>query len=488
MSETLKAIPFVGRSYELAQLNRLLRKKTASIATLTGRRRVGKSRLIAEFVNKQSHFWFQGLAPDKKTTAQHQRDHFASQLHAQGFPKVKADDWNDLLLLLAEKVVKQGRIILVFDEISWMGDKDPTFLSKLQSMWEQHFKKNHELILVICGSVSTWIEENILSSTGYFGRVSLRIHLEELPLSNCIQLLEKLGFKRSGLESFMILSVTGGIPFYLEQIDPAYGATENIKQLCFEDNALLVNEFKYIFHDLFGRRGDVFQKIVALLAKGPQESKLIAKQLHYARSGVLSSYLSELETAGFIDRDYTWLLHNGQESKLSKYRLRDNYLRFYLKYIDPNRNKIKRNYYKNIVIDTLPQWESIIGLQFENLVLSNRGLIQQALNINPQDIVADNPFFQKTTVKQKGCQIDYLIHTRYKTLFICEIKFTKNHLTTNIIKEVEEKINRLSLPRGYAVLPVLIYAGELSGKLEESDYFHQCINFIDFIKGAFQET
>ena len=132
-------------------------------------------------------------------------------------PEVKTDSWSKLFALLYERV-KRGRVIILFDEITWMGSKDPAFLSKLQHAWETLFKHNSKLILVLCGSVSAWIEKNILSSTGYFGRVSLKLTLEELSLPHCNKLLSQIGFQGSAYEKLILLSVIGGIPWYIEQI------------------------------------------------------------------------------------------------------------------------------------------------------------------------------------------------------------------------------------------------------------------------------
>lgn len=123
---------FVGREKQISSLKRLLKKKTASLVVVKGRRRVGKSRLIEEFGKGHCFYSFCGLAPTEKTTAQTQRDEFSLQLSNQfGLPQISSDDWSKLFMLLADKI-KSGRIIILFDEITWMGDKDPTFLSKLQ--------------------------------------------------------------------------------------------------------------------------------------------------------------------------------------------------------------------------------------------------------------------------------------------------------------------------------------------------------------------
>ena len=170
-------------------------------------------------------------------------------------------------------------------------------------------------------------------------------------------MLTNIGFKRSDLEKFMILSITGGIPWYLEQIDPDISAQENIKKLCFEPDGLLVDEFKYIFSDLFGRRSNIYKKIIKYLAKTPAEFEEIALGIKYEASGALSDYLNELIMSGFLKRDLTWFLKGGKESKLSKYRLSDNYLRFFLRYMSPKLDRIKKGQFMDIDLS------SFAGLQ-----------------------------------------------------------------------------------------------------------------------------
>jgi uncharacterized protein len=106
-------------------------------------------------------------------------------------------------------------VLLFFDEISWMGSKDPTFLGKRKNAWDLQFKKNDRLVFVVCGSASSWIEENLLSSTGFVGRISYRLTLEELPLPDCNRFWPD---SIATYEKFKILSVTGGVPKYLEEI------------------------------------------------------------------------------------------------------------------------------------------------------------------------------------------------------------------------------------------------------------------------------
>ncbi len=478
-----KTLPFVGREAELAALRRFLRKKTASLIVVKGRRRIGKSRLIEEFAKNYRFYSFAGLAPTEKTTAQSQRDEFARQLSEQtGLPEISADDWNKLFSLLWERV-RQGRVILLLDEISWMGSKDPDFLGKVKNAWDQKFKKNPELIIIICGSASSWIEENILSSTGFLGRVSYTLTLEELPLKDCSYFWPQIAQNISAFEKFKLLSVTGGVPRYLEEIDPNLNAEDNIRELCFRKGGILVDEFEHIFSNIFKHRSSLYREIVKSLVYGAKEAKQISKELQIELTGLLSEYLEELSLAGFIKRDYTWHIKTGHDAKLSKYRLSDNYLRFYLRYIAKYRTKIDRGNFEVKTVTSLPEWHSIMGLQFENLVLNNRVLIRQALGIYPENIISDNPFFQNPTLKQPGCQIDYMIQTKFDTLYICEIKFSRHPIGCEVIKEVQQKIDRLKRPKGFSCRPILIHVNDVSEEVRERDYFTAIVDMAEFFDG-----
>jgi hypothetical protein len=127
----MKSAPFIGREVEMRRLNGLVSKRSASLIVIRGRRRIGKSRLLSEFGKSIKSFFFSGNPPEPSTTAQSQRDVFARKLERAGIPVVKSDDWGNLFWHLSQRV-KKGRILIVFDEISWMGGKDPQFLGQLK--------------------------------------------------------------------------------------------------------------------------------------------------------------------------------------------------------------------------------------------------------------------------------------------------------------------------------------------------------------------
>ncbi len=472
---------FIGRQLELKRLLQLIQKNSASFVILKGRRRIGKSRLIQEFSKHFDHFYsFIGLPPEKNTTTSDQLDEFSRQISRE-FKTAKAhyDDWSDAFWAVGERV-QSGKVLIFFDEISWMGSKDRTFLGKIKNLWDLQLKKNDKLVFIICGSASAWIEKNILSSTGFVGRISLTLTLEALPLIDCDKFWPQ---NISAYEKLKVLAVTGGIPKYLEEINPKQSAEENIKKLCFIKGGFLVEEFRRLFSDLFIRETTYYKQIIKALATGAKESGKICEALNIKHHGRISEYLWELEQAGFIARDYTWNIKTGLDSELSKYRLQDNYLRFYLKYIEKNLAKINRNAFALKALISLPEWPAIMGLQFENLVLNNRKSIHNALELNPEEIICDNPFFQNKTSRMPGCQIDYMIQTRFNSLYICEIKFSKYEISAAVIAEIQAKIDALKYPKGFSCRPVLIHVNGVSREIIDSDYFAKIIDMSTLLSG-----
>lgn len=470
---------FIGRKKELASLELLLKKKSASLVVIRGRRRVGKSRLIKEFVLDKNSWIFSGLPPVPGITKQRQLDAFSVQLSQNlSIPKMQVSDWIEHFTFLGSQS-KGKKIIIVLDEISWMGSEDEDFLGQLKTAWDLHLSDNPDLIMILCGSVSSWIAENILQSTGFVGRISLNMVLDELSIKESG---EFWGTRRkiSDYEKFKMLSVTGGIPKYLEEIISSQSSDDNIQRLCFQPEGLLFQEFDQIFADLFSKKAATYGNVVKTLDHSSLSLEEISQKLGIEKGGYLSKCLDDLMLAGFIQEDCTWNLSTKCESNLKKFRLKDNYLRFYLRYIEPNKDRISKGIFESESFMYLPGWESVMGLQFENLVLNNLKKLLEILRINPSEVSNVGPFFQRKTQRMKGCQIDLLIQTRHNTLYVCEIKFSSSEVKSSVIEEMEKKIESLSVPKGVSVRPVLIHVNGVSQLIRESEVFNDIVDFSQF--------
>lgn len=478
--------PFVGREEYLGKLAAVWKRKRAALAVCVGRRRIGKSRLIQEFSSRHAeHFLeFQGLPPRKGQTNEDQLRHFAERLaeYMHLDEPVALKNWTQAFALLAQLIPSRGRTVVLLDEISWMGRHDRDFAGRIKDAWDTRFSTHPNVLLVLCGSVSAWIEQNILHSTGFLDRPTLRINLPELSLLESNTLVWAGKQRVSVLEKLRMLAVTGGVPRYLEELDPRQSASDNIQRLCFDPTGALfrnrdgLSEFELIFAEVFQSRARAYRAIVETLASGRRTLVEICHTIGRSRSGVLNAYFQDLELAGYLREEPHFSVGRG-ERKGSHYRLRDNYLRFYLKYIEPRRKAIAQGRFRVASLDNLPGWNAILGLQFENLVLNSQGLIEEKLGIAGK-VIQGGPYVQAATKRRRGCQIDLLLETEH-SLYVCEVKLKKS-IGAEVMAELTGKIERLVIPRSgrhLNVFPILIYAGGVDPAVRNTDFFHSVVDF-----------
>ena len=191
--------------------------------------------------------------------------------------------------------------------------------------------------------------------------------------------------------------------------------------------------------------------------------------------------MDNLVVAGFVVKESLWSFKTAKSLKQSLYRISDPYMRFYLKVIAPNLNPILEGGFDQIPLSTLSGFEAHMGLQLEALLLQNRPLLFEKLGISPVDIVRSGPYRQIKTTTQQGCQIDYLIQTKTNSLFICEFKFKRREVSSDIITEMQEKISRLKTPKGFSKVPVLFHLSGVASSIETNPYFYRIVDIVDFI-------
>lgn len=470
---------FIGRAEYLDDLESLWRKRTSSLVACRGRRRIGKSTLFREFARRTAEVYIEieGLAPTPGMTNEDQLAGFAESLARETSTPIQTfKNWLDAFFWLDQKIDEAKRTVVVLDEISWMGGYDKNFPSTLRKAWERYFHRHEKLILVVCGSVSAWIKRNLLDSTGFAGRFSRDYVLQELNLSECAAFWGEAASRLAPREILDVLSVTGGVPRYLEEIDPGLDANENIRRLCFMKSGVLYTDFDSIFNPLFGTENETKKTILRLLSEGPMAGAEIASRLGLPRNGHLSEVLRSLQEGGFIADDIGLNPETGRSCRVARYRLRDNYTRFYLKYIEPHKREIESGTYRYATLESLPGWHAILGLQFENLIVNNAMTLLPFLHLGNAIVESAAPYRHTRKTRSgeaKGCQIDLLIQTA-RTAFVVEVK-RRREITAEIESEVEQKIRRLPLRNGLSARPVLVYDGELAPSVEGTGYFDALI-------------
>ena len=463
---------FVGRKDLLEKLKGLWRKDAPSLVTCRGRRRIGKSTLISEFAARTAdHFIsLDGQAPGEGVNDTTLLKSFAEQLSMQtNSPALVPQNWLQAFQMLDNALPREGKTVLLLDEISWMGGYDATFPSTLKIAWDKMLSRHKSLIVVLCGSVSSWISKNILHGTGFVGRASLDLVVDELPLKDCFSFWRGSAKRVSLQEKLDLLSITGGVPKYLEEVNPSLSTEENIRTLCFSQEGLLFRDFNQIFHEIFGSRSSIRKDIMKALSNGPLTVSALAQALGKEASGHLSDYLEELELSGFISKD-VWMNPMTMRPALkARYRLKDNYSRFYLHYIEPRRHEVENGLYQFTSLENLPGWQTILGLQFENMIVGNFHALLPKIGLKGVSLLSVSPYYRAPTTKHEGCQIDLLIQSR-KAFYIVEIKRRKE-IGVEIVQEVERKMKLLAVPSDMSVRTILVYDGHLAPSVQADGFF-----------------
>lgn len=464
---------FFGREQELNTLQALI-KKPLAVATITGRRRIGKSRLVIEHAKRERRklIKIEGRdAPEGGNTAQLAA--FAADLSEQAeLPKFSFDSWHEAFTALA-KVVRGKRWIILLDEITWLARHSGECLAELKVFIDRHINGSGNQ-LIVCGSVSQWIEEYINDSDLFLGRISKKIHLQPLSLAESARFWS--GREISAREILCMLCVTGGVPRYLEEIDTRESAEWNIHKLCFDPTGYLVTELPNLIKSSFlnAAREATLERYLTILEALTGNGKTLAeieKATGIHNNESLSDSLAALSLSGIVSENPVWNLKTQSLAKRNvRYRIEDPYTRFYMKYVRPRLHEIDKGLFRHLTLKQLPEWETIRGLQFEALVgQSVVPAILERLNLRGVPVKRFGPYFQSETTRHEGVQIDYLLQTD-DALYVCETKFSKT-VEASVIDEVKEKIRRLQVPKGITVRKVLIYSGELADGLKDSIYF-----------------
>ena len=409
----------IGREKQIEHLKNALASDKSELIAVYGRRRVGKTFLIRETYKKQTVFEVSGI-PDG--SYKEQLTNFFNEVcrRKKSFSKMsEPTNWLEAFDILGEYIdglkVTDKKLIFI-DEFPWMYTHKSKFVQMFGHFWNSYCTKRDDLIVVICGSAASFMVNRIINDRkGLHNRISITIRL--LPF-NLYETELFLKSKKVNLDRYSYLQLymaIGGIPHYLEKIQPGDSVPVAIDRLCFESDGILVNEFNQVFVSLFDD-SDNHTKIVEALAtsqKGITREELIQKT-KVSSGGTLTKTISELCESGFISEYQPY----SNTTKETLYRLTDEYSLFYLKYIKNNSGGSWKTLYSS------RSYSSWSGFAFENLCLKHVHRILKELGISGIDT-------QSSSWRNNNAQIDLLIDRSDRTINICEMKFSESEFTIN---------------------------------------------------------
>ncbi len=438
----------IGRYKEKTLLKELVHSKKPEFIAIYGRRRVGKTFLIKNFMDSLPCIFFHttGL---QEGSMQDQLEEFAKQIGITfygGAPIATRTRWKDAFDDLNEaikKLPKNKKITLFFDEFPWMATPRSNLISALELYWNRYWAFDNRIKLIICGSATSWIIEKIINNKGgLHNRVTRTIHLKPFSLYETELYLHENKIRLNRRQILELYAVLGGVPLYWSFVRKGRSAQQNIDELCFQSDGPLVNEFNRLYASLF-EDAKPYTDLVRTIAKhryGIGQAELITKA-KLPNGGNSIRKLQQLEEAGFI----TGLIPYGHRDKGIYYILDDEYSLFYLHWIEPNMKAIaKKSSGKGFWLSQSNQasWKTWMGLAFESICYKHIDQISEALNIDPGARAATWRYTPRSKTED-GAQIDLLFDRPDDTITICEIKCSNTPfaidktVTQNLTKKVE---------------------------------------------------
>ncbi len=424
----------IGRKKESAALLNAISSDESQFIAVYGRRRVGKTFLIKELFSDNLAFQHTGLAKANKAE---QLTEFKDSLKRFGLKNTrKLTSWQDAFHKLADLLEQKpdGKKIVFIDEMPWMDTAQSNFMSALEHFWNGWANLRNDIVLIVCGSATSWIVNKIIMDYGgLHNRLTLQIQLQPFTLSECECLCEAngLAFTRKDIaEAYMVL---GGIPYYWKYLKKSDSLSQGIDYLFFGDAAPLKREYEALYASLF-KNSSLHVAIVEALAKkncGMVRIELL-KETKQSDNTAFSKTLEELEYSGFI-RKY---IPYGKKEKGAVYQLIDNFSLFHNRFLKNNLNNDERFWSNSLSTGLHSSWA---GYAFERLCLQHLPQIKQALGIGG---VKANTFSWQTaaTDEHDGAQIDLLIDRDDNVVNICEMKFANDEFV--IDKDYDMKLRR----------------------------------------------
>lgn len=409
----------IGRKTEQQELLKAYASEYSEFVAVTGRRRVGKTFLVRETFDYKFAFQHSGLA-NQNTRAQLRE--FRQSLVRCGMKKCRVPvDWSDAFFLLSELLdqQKEGKKVVFIDELPWMDAPRSNFVSAIEHFWNGYASARKDILLIICGSATSWIINNVFKDHGgLHNRVTYKINLAPFTLNECEQYARSrhLGMSRYGiLECYMVM---GGVPFYWSMLERGKSVAQNIDALFFSPTGKLHYEYSELYKSLFKNPEPYIKAVETLGTKrmGMTRDELI-REGGMPNNGLLTRVLEDLEACGFI-RKYNY---QGIKYVTAIYQLIDNYTLFYYKFLH-NRTGVDENFWSiNANTPVRNAWE---GLAFERVCFEHIRQIKYALGIAGVATHVYSWRVKDDPVYGDGAQIDMVIDRADQIVNLCEIKFS----------------------------------------------------------------
>ena len=325
---------FVDREQEMETLQSEYKRDGSALVILYGRRRVGKTTLISEFIKGKKALFFLASEESEAQNRNAFKDKVAEFIDSDLLRSADIKSWDALFKAIMETPF-ESKPVIVIDEFQYLGKANPAFPSIFQRIWEE-ILKDKSVMVILCGSLISMMESQTLSyDSPLYGRRTAQIRLKQIPFGYYHEFFPGKNRK----ELIEMYAVTGGVPKYIELFSESSDVYTAIEKCVLNRSGYLYDEPHFLLQQEVSEVGSYFS-IIRAIAAGNSKLSAISSLLEIKATS-LTKYLKTLIDLDILEREVPVTEDNPEKSKKGLYRIKDNYLRFWFAFVYPNRSFIE---------------------------------------------------------------------------------------------------------------------------------------------------
>lgn len=354
---------FIGRKVELDFLNNKYSQKNGQLVVLYGRRRVGKTETLREFCKDKEHVFYSC----RECTDDEQLKSFSARMLKQEMPISKYvttfKDWEQAFNSISELPSKSKKLLII-DEFPYMAKNNESISSILQNLWD-HKLKDQDIMIILCGSSMSFIEDKLLSEKNpLYGRATGILKMREMGFFDAVKFFPNY----NDLDKVIAYSILGGIPHYLKQFDKDKSIQENIKSNILTKGCILYSEVEFLMHQEL-RETTLYNTIVEAVALGNTKINDIFNKTNIDKSK-LSVYIKNLISLEIMQREFS--VDSGIKEKANTsrgiYNLTDNFFSFWYHFVFPNISELEAGDTEGVLkYSIIPELDVFVSYKFEEI-------------------------------------------------------------------------------------------------------------------------
>ena len=425
---------FLGREKEILDLEKEY-ARDGGFVVIYGRRRIGKTTLIKQFIKSKTAFYFLATKEVESQSMKRFAGVIARTTGNSVLQKAAFSDWLDLFQAVADYKPNEKKV-LVIDEFPYLVKVNDSFPSILQNAWDEILKDSN-VMLILCGSLISMMKKHALSyESPLYGRRTAQMRIAPLPFTTVYE-NQKLSFEEAAEQ----YSITGGVPKYMEFFSDVQPLYEQIKENVLSKNGFLYEEPNFLLTDEVQVLTNYFS-IIKVIADGNHKLGTIAGILGLETSA-LTPYLKTLSELGFIEKQVPVTEKNAEKTRKGLYFISDNFLRFWFRYVYPYKGELELDN-TQISLDELDKdfKEKFVAFAYEDICkeIFARLCSDKAIDFTPSKIGS-----YWLNDKSGNTQIDVMaVDTVNKRLFAGECKYHNQPVDADVYFELVKKVDNSS--------------------------------------------